>query len=580
MNNFSANSLIKIKETIALVWRKHPFALPVAALALWLIVFLLDQGVGFGLLVIAILSVLMFFFFWKYFTRESLACYLFFVVLGIHVAAVLFIHYAQFQPFSGGIGDYTVYHQEARGVAEGLMRGDFSVLGGLPSSAPDLAVPHYYGRIIGVLYAFTLPKMVVGQLLGAWLGALSSLLMYGVARKLGFSKLWGFVVGLGISIYPSYLFYGSLLLRDVFVVPLVLGGIMLALALFSKFSWKQFFLFYCIAAVLVMFMFYIGYALIFAFLISWFSIAVSGFKKRILLGGLFVLLLLGPLPEVSANQGFFGWSSFKTYLNRNVIVFIREEAYVYQEPSPAPISISTPTPIPIPSSSLTPLPTSAVSSQTGRPLATPIPLSSVPPVSFPVAISTPQPTPQPTPQTTPQPTSLPATPSISVPPIVKRPFALEAPISIEGIALPASDPRRGEGSTVVVETGLHSPVSFAVNSVKSFTHVFFGPFPWHVKYARHLFGLGETALLYLMYPLIFFGIYAAIKKRKKEMLPLLVFSLMVLGVMTLYTASNFGVITRIRMPAIIILFAFLPLGWQFIWEFYKHKKEIHGRTTI
>lgn len=179
---------------------------------------------------------------------------LFFLALLIHSLAVLFIHYTNFQPFGDHGGDFIEYHQIAQEVASRVHQGDFSVAG--------LRTSHYYPIIVGYLYALTLPDELIGQLFNVWLASLIVLLAYLIVIEIGGSPKGAFLVGLLTAIYPSLLFYGSLLLKDALVVVLTLWRLLFLLKLLKDFSWGSFLFFYLLLAALTHFRFYLSYALI------------------------------------------------------------------------------------------------------------------------------------------------------------------------------------------------------------------------------------------------------------------------------------------------------------------------------
>ena len=133
--------------------------------------------------------------------KNKTLCLLFLIALLIHMAAVLFIYYADFQPFSGGRGDYTTYNLTAQEVSTRVGQGNFSLEG--------LSFSHYYPIIVGYIYALTVPNMLAGQLFNALLAALSVIFVYLIVIEIGGSKKQGFFVGMIVSVYPSFLFYTS-----------------------------------------------------------------------------------------------------------------------------------------------------------------------------------------------------------------------------------------------------------------------------------------------------------------------------------------------------------------------------------
>src|SRR5581483_8212235 len=95
---------------------------------------------------------------------------------------------------------------------------------------------HYFPVLIGILYIFTVPSMLVGQLFVAWLAGISAVLLYFLILEIGGSKKSAFIMGVLVSFYPSYLYFGSLLLKDTVVVPLVLLCLWLMIRIFKRFS--------------------------------------------------------------------------------------------------------------------------------------------------------------------------------------------------------------------------------------------------------------------------------------------------------------------------------------------------------
>jgi len=122
--------------------------------------------------------------------------------------------------------------------------------------------------------------MFIGQLFGVWLAIISSVLTYFIVIEIGGSKKWAFLTGLIVAIYPSYLFFGSLLLKDTLVIPLLLAGLLLTLKLIKNFSWRNFVFFYIILGFVIHFRFYVGYALLFTFIPCWLLLGKLQLKKK------------------------------------------------------------------------------------------------------------------------------------------------------------------------------------------------------------------------------------------------------------------------------------------------------------
>ena len=413
--------------------------------------FFLDRGLAIGLIFLSFLVVTTFLILSKIGIGDKKLKLLFLIALFIHLGAVMFIYYAHFQPFGGGSGDYISYHRQAQEIAERVRQANFSLQG--------LNIAHFYPVVIGYIYVLTLPEMIIGQLFGVWLAAISILLTYLIVLEIGGSRIWAFLIGLIVAIYPSYLFYGSLLLKDTLVVPLALVGLLLTLKLIKNFSWKNFLIFYIVLVGLIHFRFYIGYVLLFTFIFCWLILSKLNLRKR-LIYALIIIPILGFSPQIS-GYGYYGINTIKQYLHPQTVTFYREVAYVRMD------------------------------------------------------------------------------------------------------------------SSIVIETGFENPLKFLGNTLKSFVYVLLGPFPWQMKYPRHFLALFETIPWYF---LLFFIIKGALGfiKRDRIALPLIIFSFGALAVLALFL-SNFGILTRIRIPAFISLLCLLSLSFNLENRYIKNLPKIFNK---
>ena len=111
-----------------------------------------------------------------------------------------------------------------------------------------------------------------------------------------------------------------------------------------------------------------------------------------------------------------------------------------------------------------------------------------------------------------------------------------------------------------------STVKFG-NYFEAFTSVMFGPFPWQLKHGRQLITLAETFSWYIL----FFFIARAVSKyykKNKMFIVFLFFSIFVFAILAIYV-NNFGIITRIRMPAFLALVCLAPFGIDLEGKFLK-----------
>jgi len=301
-----------------------------------------DPALAIGLLWLAIFAIITIFLLSKNKKKSKITHLLFLIALLIHLAAVLFIYWTDFKPFGGGT-DYDLYHYNGQEIAKRIGHGHFSLEG--------LRMGHYYSVIIGFIYFFTLPEMIIPQMLTALLAALSCLLVYWIVLEIGGSKKWAFLTGLLVALYPSYLYFGSTMLKDTLVIPLILIGLLFCLKLIKKFSWKNFLVFYFALTAAIHFRFYVGFALLFTFIISWLiwgrlsrsssSIAWEQAKEK-LIYTIIIFVLLGFSPQVS-GFGYYGIKPLNSYINPSSITRFRE-VYYLPPSKPVPVAVVPTTP--------------------------------------------------------------------------------------------------------------------------------------------------------------------------------------------------------------------------------------------
>ena len=223
-----------------------------------------NMALALGLIFVSVLTVILFALLFNLKAFDKKVWLLFLIVGIVHLVIVLFISYAEFRP-SGGGADFENYNRSAIEIAQRFKVGNFSLEG--------VYSTHYFPVLIGLIYMVTAPEMIVGQTFSAWLAAFSAVLTYFLVLEIGGSKKSAFLAGLGMCFYPSYLYFGSLLLKDTIVIPLVLLALILAIQLMKKFEGVRFLLFFLILTTLLHLRFYIGFAVMFSFIIFWFILS-------------------------------------------------------------------------------------------------------------------------------------------------------------------------------------------------------------------------------------------------------------------------------------------------------------------
>jgi len=428
-----------------------------------LVIFYFDKALFLGLLFVGLLTTATLWIVYKLKIGGKDLKILFLIAFLIHLGVVLFIYYANFKPF--GEGDFVIYQQIAEQISSRIHAGNFSLEG--------INYLHYYPVIIGWIYAITMPVMIVGQLFSAWLAALAVLLAYLIVVEMGGSKKSAFLVGLIICVYPSFIYFGSLLLKDTVIIPLVLLGLLLSIKILKNFDVLKFVAFFIVLTFAIHLRFYIGFALMFSFIFCWFLISNLKIKERLIYGLTFIFIFgFSPL---LLGYGYYGSVPLIEYLNRETITTYREVVY-----APSPEFCDS----------------------------------------------------------------------------IKRKNCCAA----------TEEFGSGVGSSFVVKAGFESNTSFIKNYTESFVYAFFGPFPWQLKYKRHLFFLAETMPWYFLICLIVCSIYKSFKtlgysktfNHYKFTILLLAFSAMALGALSLFI-NNFGIIVRIRMPVFIVIFCLIGL---------------------
>lgn len=454
--------------------------------ALFLIIFIsafFDLGLAAGLCLVVFLTAITLLLFILTKVEGKTLYVLFIASLIIHMAAALFMHYSHFQPFSGGIGDYTTYDQEARTLAQNFRNGNFSLIG--------VSLTTYFSVLIGSIYALFLPRMIVGVLFAAFLGSLTAVFSFLIAKELGGSNKLSFLVALASNIYPSYIFYGSLLLRDTVIIPLTIIGLFLVLKIAKKFSWWNFIVLYAIMAAEVHLRIYVGYSLLVTFFLSFLLIGNLKINKKIIYC-IIIIPVLGFLPQIS-GYGYYGANFLKDYLNPKTIALYQN---IYNPASPQSLSPNT---VVIKPDTTETAGSNSSGSEIGK----------TNPVIFPETM-----------------------PAKSI----------------------------GLDSSFVVNINHSNPITLGLSYAKYFCYILLGPLPWQIKQLRQYFALAETIPWYFLLFFVIKGIIMAVRTRNKKVFPLVFFSLLVLGALTVFV-SNFGIITRIRIPAFISLSCLAPLAF-------------------
>ncbi|OGN14809.1 MAG: hypothetical protein A3B99_01300 [Candidatus Yanofskybacteria bacterium RIFCSPHIGHO2_02_FULL_44_12b] len=281
----------------------------------------LNSVFGSALILLTLLGIATAWFFLKIGFKEKELYILFSIVLFIYFVSAVFIHYTQFYPFGGGDIDERVYHAAAVAIADDLRHGDFSIASMQYQLAKE-DVSHWFPVLAGFVYAATLSDVFIGTMLSVWFVGFSAILLYLLTRELGSSRKWAFFAGFIGSILPTFLYFGSLLLRESIVVVLFLLALLFLVKIVKKFSWPKFLAVYVALGLLISLRFYVGFAILYAFalLLPWLGIPNGSQKFRVAFA---IFIVLGFLPWI-LGYGYYGVSYAKNFLEPRQIVAYRE----------------------------------------------------------------------------------------------------------------------------------------------------------------------------------------------------------------------------------------------------------------
>ncbi len=314
--------MLKYFFTIAQQEIKKPTWYSVLFLAyIFCVISFFDKALAVGLLLLLFLSMTTVFFMQKSGIADKEIYVIFVLAITVHLLAVLFIYYFNFRPFGGG-SDADGYNQIAIELAKRFSRGSFYLTG--------LYTDHFWPILVGILYMFTLPSAIVGLLFTVWLAGLSVIYIYLLILEIGGTKKTAFLTNLIVILYPSYLYFGSTLLKDTVVTPLVILGLLLVVKMLKHFSWFNFFLFFAILTGLINLRFYVGYALMFSFILCWPLLSALDLKKKMIYW-LMIIFLLG-FSSLIVGNGYYGFNSFAKMLNFKTITYYREVVYSANSP--------------------------------------------------------------------------------------------------------------------------------------------------------------------------------------------------------------------------------------------------------
>ncbi len=251
---------------------------------------------------------------------------LIFVVFLVHFWVSTLIFFG-IQPI--WVGDDQFYHSNAIKIAREILRGNFSF------DANDVELNSWYSILLGIWYFFGIPHPLWGGVLSAILSAVSAILLFALVQKLGGSNKFAFWTAfLGTIFYPSYVYFGSLTLRDTAIVPLVLGGFFLMIKFLQKPSLITFILLFLNTTLLFGIKAEISMLFMLSLLIS---APFLRFRSRLVLAG--VALVMFIVIPIFFGRGIFGYKWISHVMQLERIIEHREKYYSYTTQTSAVINV-------------------------------------------------------------------------------------------------------------------------------------------------------------------------------------------------------------------------------------------------
>ena len=487
-----------------------------ALLVSFIVLCYFNFALSIGLIFIFSLTIILFIILFYLGVRDKnlyISALIVFVIHLIFASVLYFINYHTSIRIFGGGADFDLYQNNAIEFANRLRHGIFSVEG--------LYTKHYFAMIIGFIYFITVPDPIIGQMFTVFTSVFSAVLLYLLIIEIGGSKMWAFWSVIISSFYASYAIFGSFLLKEIFVIPLILLSLLILIKILKKFSLIYFIWLFIAMSAVIHFRFYIGFSLMFTFIICCFLVSKISIRNKALIS-----LVMGLAPALM-GYGYLGWIPINNYLALDQIRILREVTYAPVSSQEAQKMIDEKNKKDQQKIDQSKGGSSDFSEGFGQNLDTEIDF------------------------------------------FKERNKANSEFKTLEGRKLTAEEIAKGSGtgSSFSVKSETSNPFMFLVNYLISFSYASFGPFPWQIKMARQIYAFVEVIPWWLFFISILYGGYIYIKKEgvKKFLdkytyaLPLFVFGIIAMGVISLFI-NNYGIIMRIRIPVILSFLAIVSLN--------------------
>ena len=225
---------------------------------------------------------------------------IFLITLAVHMVFAAAFSFVKI-PMLSLTGDDALYHVAAAQIATELHAGTYHLGDGYAF--------HWYPLFVGSMYFLFGSSIVVGLIANGVLAGFAAILFFLILREYDTPRKFAFWSSLIVmNGYASYVYHTSLLLKEAWIVSLLLfivyAGLRMArLGTYSFLRQAAWFMGVVAAFILLRNLrFFIGFAAMTGFFLQWFFLASSSIKKRIAWGIVMVAVVMGVAFSLADNE--------------------------------------------------------------------------------------------------------------------------------------------------------------------------------------------------------------------------------------------------------------------------------------
>ncbi|NQV88104.1 MAG: hypothetical protein HQ402_00925 [Parcubacteria group bacterium] len=131
------------------------------------------------------------------------------------------MHLGGLNPIQNPDKDWLLYHNSGLEIYKHISEGPFFL-----AISDSFFHYRFFSLLIGLLYTITLPTPIMTLLLNAILSALTIVFLYALSRSVGVTRQSAIVIGAIGSLYPSFLIFANIPLKEALVLSLAFGALL------------------------------------------------------------------------------------------------------------------------------------------------------------------------------------------------------------------------------------------------------------------------------------------------------------------------------------------------------------------